>query len=56
MRRSPLHRTIARLSRCLSAAALALTLATAVVPSTKPAPDPLPKDQIRFTPQVNWNS
>lgn len=55
MHRPTLRRTIARLGRCLSAAALALTLATVVLPSTTLPVPPPPIDQ-RFTPQVNWNS
>jgi hypothetical protein len=55
MQRSTLHRAIARLGRCLSAAALALTLATVALPSALPAPPP-PKGDPRYVPQVNWNS
>jgi hypothetical protein len=55
MHRPMLRRTIARLSRCLSAAALALTLATVVLPSATP-PVPPPASDHRYIPQVNWNS
>jgi hypothetical protein len=57
MDRPTLHRMIARVGRSLSAVALALTLATVVLPSsTLPLPDPSKADLHRATPQVNWNS
>jgi hypothetical protein len=56
MHRSTLHRAIVRLQRCLSAVALALTLATVVSPQSPPESEPPTQSQGQRAPRVNWNS
>jgi hypothetical protein len=56
MHHSTLHRAIVRLQRCLSVAALALTLATVVSPPSSSEPEPPKQSQGQRAPRVNWNS